>query len=184
MSNQNLALKVSAPYAEALLSLAKANNVLNKTNEDLSLINNTIDSSKDLQSILFNPLIDIQSKNKILTKLFDDKVNDFILKFLLVLVERRRIFLLNAIIQKYFDLSYKLESTIVVELSTAIPFNEMQQSNLITKLKAMTSSNNIKLVMSIDKTLIGGFIVKIGSKVIDTSLAGKLKQISFYLNQS
>nr|QCI08539.1 ATP synthase CF1 subunit delta [Spermothamnion repens] len=183
MSSQSIMYKVATPYAEALLELAKAYKMLPNTAKDLSNISMILSNSIDLQKSLSNPLISIIAKKNILEQLFKDQVNDFVLNFLLVLVDRRRIFLLNIVIEKYLELAYRIESTVVINLFTASAFNEMQQDALIEKIKAMTNSQQVKLVITIDPNLIGGFVIKVGSKVIDTSLAGKLKQMSFYLNQ-
>nr|QCI05687.1 ATP synthase CF1 subunit delta [Cryptopleura ramosa] len=182
MSTQSTINKIAVPYAEALLELSKSSKLLKETTKDLSLISTTLLESKDLQLFLYHPLNKIFIKKNVLKKIFKNQVNDFVLKFLLVLIDRRRIFLLVTIIDKYLDLAYKLESTIVAELSTAIALNESQQDDLIKKIKLMTNSEYVKLKMIVDINLIGGFYLKIGSKVIDSSLAGKLKQISFYLN--
>lgn len=182
MSNQSTINKIAVPYAEALLELSKQSNLLKETTKDLSLISTTLSQSKDLQFFLYNPLTQILAKKNVLKKLFANQVNDFVLKFLLVLVDRRRIFLLVTIIDKYLNLAYQLESTLVVELLTAIAFNENQQNNLIEAIKKITKSKYVKLVMTVDNNLIGGFCIKIGSKVIDSSLSGKLRQMSFYLN--
>nr|QCI06377.1 ATP synthase CF1 subunit delta [Dictyurus purpurascens] len=182
MSNQNVVEKISVPYAEALLELAKNSNLLQEAVQDLSFISTTLSNSKDLQIFLANPLVNILVKKNLLSELFKSKVNDFILNFLLVLVDRRRISLLSVIINKYLQLSYKLESTTIAELYTAVALNDDQQNSLIQKIKVITNSKNVKLVTNIDSNLIGGFIIKIGSKVIDASLSGKLRQMSFYLN--
>nr|YP_009391846.1 ATP synthase CF1 subunit delta [Acrosorium ciliolatum]ARW59990.1 ATP synthase CF1 subunit delta [Acrosorium ciliolatum] len=182
MSTQSTINKIAVPYAEALLELSKSSNLLKETTKDLSLISTTLSQSKDLQLFLYHPLNKIFMKKNVLKKIFENQVNDFVLKFLLVLVDRRRIFLLVTIIDKYLDLAYQLESTIVAELLTAVALNESQQNHLIEKIKMMTRSQYVKLTMNVDISLIGGFYLKIGSKIVDLSLAGKLKQISFYLN--
>ncbi len=184
MSSQNMMNKVATPYAEALLEIAQNYNLLSKTTEDLSKISNILSDSSDLQQSLSNPSISILIKKNILIALFKNEVNDFILNFLLVLVDRRRILLLSKIIDIYLELAYNIESTVIVELYTPVEFNEIQVNALIEKIKIMTQSKSVKLVTTLDINLIGGFIIKIGSKVIDTSLAGKLQQISFYLNKS
>ena len=182
MSNQNITDKISVPYAEALLELAQNSNLISEVEQDLSFISTFLSSSKDLKLFLANPLINALDKKNLLNELFKGKINNFILNFLLVLINRRRITLLNEIINKYMELSYKLDALTIAELSTAVAFTENQQNNLVQKIKTMTNSKNVKLVVKINPNLIGGFIVKIGSKVIDTSLSGKLKQMSFYLN--
>ena len=182
MTNQGIISRVSLPYAEALLEFAQENDCIDKTNQDLSLISKLLTNSLELRKFLDNPLITSTVKKKVLNSLLLDQVNSFVLKFLLVLVDRRRITILGSIIQKYLELSYKLDSITIAEIRTAIAFTELQQFNIIEKLKQITHSKEVKLVVKIDPSLIGGFVVQIGSKVIDTSLQGKLKQMSVYLN--
>lgn len=184
MSSQGIVAKVALPYAEALLESAKKANVLEKTNQDLSMVSNILLESSDLKLFLDNPLVAVNTKKEILNNLLLNRVNTFVLNFLLVLVDRRRINLLSNIIDKYLELAYKLDSTVIAEVSTVLAFTESQQQALIEKIKQITNSKQVKLSITIDSSLIGGFIIQIGSKVIDTSLASKLKQISFYLNKN
>nr|YP_009392673.1 ATP synthase CF1 subunit delta [Bostrychia tenella]ARW61235.1 ATP synthase CF1 subunit delta [Bostrychia tenella] len=182
MSNQSIMNKIAVPYAEALLEIAQNEDSLKETSKNLSSISTILSESRDFQMLLSNPLIGIPVKKDILQKLFTNQVSDFILNFLLFLVDKRRISLLNTIIEKYLKLTYQLESITIAELSSAVEFTETQQNKLIDKIKIITKSNNVKLITSTDSNLIGGFVVKIGSKVIDASLAGKLRKMSFYLN--
>ena len=182
MTSQSITYKIALPYAEALLAIVKDMNIVDKSQKDMILILEVLSKSIDLKILLSNPLIAPSLKKDVLTNLFNNQIDSNVLKFLLVLVDRRRISLLNIIIEKYLELIYQLESTTVVEVSTAIALTENQQTELTEKLKTMTSSKNIKLLFSIDSTLIGGFIAKVGSKIIDTSLSGKLKSMSVYLS--
>lgn len=182
MSNQNVISKIAVPYAEALLDIAQNANLLQETSSNLSSISTILSESKDLQILLSNPLINAVIKKEVLEELFGDQVHDFVLNFLLVLVDKRRISLLSTIIKKYLELTYKLESITVTELLSAVELTEVQQKELIDKIKVITKSNNVKLVSNVDSSLIGGFMVKIGSRVIDASLAGKLRKMSLYLN--
>nr|QCI04800.1 ATP synthase CF1 subunit delta [Bornetia secundiflora] len=181
MSNQMY--RIATPYAEALLASARKNDLLPKITQDLSIILEILSHSLELRSMLSNPMINILTKKNILQALFKDQIDILILNFLFVLVDRRRIFLLDTIIEKYLELTYAIDSTVVANVSTAIEFTAIQQSLIIEKIKTMTSSKNVKLVMHIDSSLMGGFVLTIGSKVIDTSLSGKLRQISLYLNR-
>nr|YP_009296198.1 ATP synthase CF1 delta subunit [Sebdenia flabellata]AOM65133.1 ATP synthase CF1 delta subunit [Sebdenia flabellata] len=182
MVNQSMMSKVALPYAEALLESAKDTNLVKKTNDDLSLICTILSESVDLKLFLDNPLIAAEAKKNVLNQMLVSQVNDFVLRFLLVLVDRRRISLLSTIIDKYLELAYQLESTVIAEVSAAIPLTGSQQNDLINKLKIITGSKQVKLVMKLNPSLIAGFTVQIGSKVIDTSLSGKLKQMALYLN--
>nr|YP_009397635.1 ATP synthase CF1 subunit delta [Dipterosiphonia australica]ARW66821.1 ATP synthase CF1 subunit delta [Dipterosiphonia australica] len=181
MSNQGLKEKIAIPYAEALISYSQSINLLSEATKDLSSISTILSESKDLQYLLSNPLINGSIKKQILKQLFENQINDFVMNFILILVDRRRVHLLSSIIKKYLELTYVLESTTIVELYSAVDINETQQENLIQKIKSMINSSKVKLVMNKDHELIGGFIIKIGSKIIDASLSGKLKKMSLYL---
>ena len=183
MANQNIISKIALPYAEALLESAQETNLVDIIKNDLLSIVNLLSESPDLKLFLENPLIKPLSKKNVLSKLFYEQVNKAVLNFLLVLVDRRRISLINIIIDKYLELAYKLESVVVAEVSTATLFTEIQEKNLIDKLKCITSSKEVKLIIHQDTTLIAGFKVKVGSKIIDTSISGQLKQMAFYLNE-
>lgn len=184
MSTQSLMQKIAIPYAEALLEITQEMDIVSQSTKDLSIVTDILSNSPDLQALISNPLISIIAKKNILEQIFSTQIDNIIVKFILVLVERRRISLLNIIIDKYLDLAYKVKSTIIAEVFTSTVFTEDQEKALIEKIKIMTSNQNVKLLMNIDSSLIAGFIIKIGSKVIDTSLSGKLKQITIHLNMS
>ncbi len=181
MSNQNFKEKIAIPYAEALIDYAQSVNLLNETTKDLSSILTILSESQDLRNILLNPLINSSVKKETLKQVFQHQIIDFVMDFIFILVDKRRIFLLSNIIEKYLELLCNLESTIVAELYCASDITEVQQDNVVQKIKLMTDSINVKLVVVKDPNLIGGFVIKIGSKIIDASLSGKLKKMSLYL---
>nr|YP_009395371.1 ATP synthase CF1 subunit delta [Polysiphonia infestans]ARW64351.1 ATP synthase CF1 subunit delta [Polysiphonia infestans] len=184
MSNQNFEEKVAIPYAEALITNAQSLGLLTEYKNELSSILSILSKSKDLESFLLSPLNSNFLKKEVLKELFKDQVQYFIMNFLFVLVERRRISFLKTIIKKYLAINYSLESTIIVELFSAVDLDEDQRFNLVDKIKFLTGSSQIKLLSKQDSSLIGGFIIKVGSKVIDMSLVGKLKKMYSYLNSN
>lgn len=181
MSDKTLIAKVSLPYAEALLELAKKSNILDKASEDITMINQVLAESDSLTKFLSNPLVTQKSKKEVITQLFSGQISDIILTFLLVLIDRKRIAFIQSILERYLELAYDLESLIIAQVVSSIALTDIQQENLIKKLKSMTGDNQVKLEISVDTDLIGGFTVQIGSKVIDTSLKGQLKEISYFL---
>nr|YP_010199183.1 ATP synthase CF1 subunit delta [Crassiphycus usneoides]UAD88632.1 ATP synthase CF1 subunit delta [Crassiphycus usneoides] len=184
MSSQGFMSKVALPYAEALVESANNASALNEVNQDLSLISEILEESKELKTFFFNPLITTEVKKNVVNKLFADQVHSLVIRFLLVLIDRRRITLLDIIISKYLELVYQLQSIVVAEILTPIILTDIQQNELVSKIKDITNSTTVKLVITIEPTLIAGFIVKIGSKTIDTSLYGRLKHIGAYLNSA
>nr|YP_010204160.1 ATP synthase CF1 delta subunit [Ahnfeltia fastigiata]UAT97608.1 ATP synthase CF1 delta subunit [Ahnfeltia fastigiata] len=184
MSGPGLLEKIALPYALALLESVQVANLLKKTNEDLNIISGMLLASDDLKAFLENPLVTTLAKKNVIKQLLSEQVSNTVLTFLFVLVDRRRIGLLNIIVDRYFELAYKLESTTIANITTSIALTDLQHDNLVAKLQEITKTKNVKLVVQIDPNLIGGFTIQIGSKVIDTSLYGKLNQIASYLNMA
>nr|YP_010336959.1 ATP synthase CF1 delta subunit [Madagascaria erythrocladioides]UNJ16544.1 ATP synthase CF1 delta subunit [Madagascaria erythrocladioides] len=181
MSSKSVVAKVAQPYAEALLELAKETSCIDNCNKDSNVILDTLKTSKDLKASLSNPLITSSTKKDILKNIFSDQLTETFMSFLMVLVDRRRIDVVEVIVEKYLELAYKTSAVTIAKVFTAVPFSPEQCDLLIDKLKSMTGAQEIKLIITVDTELIGGFSVQVGSKVIDTSLKGQLNQMASYL---
>lgn len=184
MSRNSFSAKVALPYAEALLDLSKAMKLINETSGHLDFVLQSIQKSARLKGFLANPLFVPQAKKNVLSILFADKISSHVLHFLYILVDRRRIALLESIIECYLGLVCKLQLVLLAEVNTACPMTDLQKQAIQSKLKHMTNSSEIRLMEQVDPELIGGLIIKIGSKVIDMSIHGQLSQISSYLNRA
>ena len=173
--------KVAEPYAEALLDLAKSNDALKETTNDMNIVSQFLANSDDLKKFLANPLITRDAKKNVVKDILGEQIDSNTLKFLMLLIDRNRIALLDGVAQKFLELSYKQESIEVAKVISSVQLSAQQQKNLAEKLKVITGAKQIKLALKVDPQLIGGFTVEIGSKFIDTSIRGQLKQISSLL---
>ena len=93
----------------------------------------------------------------------------------MVLVDRDRINLLNRVITNYLELVYETASIKMIEVVTASAFTNLQKNTLIQKLKELTNAREIRLVITVDSNLIGGFLIKTESKVIDFTIKNQLQ---------
>ena len=173
--------KVAVPYAEALLDLAKSNDSLKETTNDMNIVSQFLANSSDLKKFLGNPLITRSAKKTVVKDILGEQIGGSTLKFLLLLVDRNRIQVLESIAQKFLELSYKQESIEIAKITSSIQLSAEQQKKIAEKLKVITGAKQIKLALKVDPQLIGGFTIEIGSKMIDTSIRGQLKQISSLL---
>jgi F-type H+-transporting ATPase subunit delta len=170
--------KVAEPYAEALLDLAVSNDALKETTNDINIVSQFLANSNDLKKFLGNPLITRTAKKTVVKDILGEQIGSSTLKFLLLLVDRNRIQVLESIAQKFLELSYKQESIEIAKITSSIQLSAQQQKEIAEKLKVITGAKQIKLALKVDPQLIGGFTIEIGSKMIDTSIRGKLKHIS------
>ena len=173
--------KIAEPYAEALLDLAKSNGSLKETTNDMNIVSQFLANSSDLKKFLGNPLITKDAKKNVIKDILGEQISGSTLKFLLVLVDKGRIEVLEVIAQKFLELSYKQDSIEIAKITSSIQLSAEQQKTIAEKLKAITGAKQIKLALKVDPQLIGGFTIEIGSKMIDTSIRGQLKQISYLL---
>jgi F-type H+-transporting ATPase subunit delta len=173
--------KVAEPYAEALLDLAKSNNSLQDMTNDMNIVSQFLANSSDLKKFLGNPLITKDAKKNVVKDVLGEQIDGRTLKFLLLLVDRGRIQLLENVAEKFLELSYKQESIEIAKITSSIKLSADQQKEIAEKLKIITGAKQIKLALKVDPQLIGGFTIEIGSKMIDTSIRGQLRQISTLL---
>ena len=173
--------KVAEPYAEALIDLAKSGGTIKETTNDMNIVSQFLANSSDLKKFLGNPLITRGAKKNVVKDILGEQISGNTLKFLLLLIDRNRISFLESVAQKFLELSYKQESIEIAKITSSIQLSAEQQKEIAEKLKIITGAKQIKLALRIDPQLIGGFTIEIGSKMIDTSIRGQLKQISALL---
>jgi F-type H+-transporting ATPase subunit delta len=178
MTQNAVSATIVEPYAEALMSVAQSNSITNEVGEDVRGILELLQSSDELREFLANPLTKAEAKKAVLQQILQSKVQPYLFNFLMLLVDRRRTFLLEAICKHYQSLLRKLNNTVLAEVVSTIELNESQQQQIIAKVQQMTQANQVELATSIDADLIGGVIIKIGSEVLDASIRGQLRRIT------
>ena len=177
-----LASKIATPYARALYDFSVEQNIMHQVTADFQNLEVFLAKTPDLTEYLSNPVVSLKQKEAILTKTLKSELNSETFKFLMVLVKRDRINLLPTVIKNYLELVYKTASVKMVEVYTAFPFTTLQKLNLIKKLKELTNAREIRLVVTVDSSLIGGFLIKTNSKVLDITIKNQLKNLAKHLD--
>ena len=182
MSGNPLASKIAVPYARALFDFSVEKNIMHQITADFQNLDIFFEESSELTSYLNNPVVSQTAKREVLAKTLKSQINAETFKFLMVLVDRDRINLLSAVINNYLELVYQTASIKMVEVSTASAFTNSQKDTLVQKLKELTNAREIRLVTTVDPTLIGGFLIKTESKVIDFTIKNQLQQLAKHLD--
>jgi F-type H+-transporting ATPase subunit delta len=182
MSVNPLATKIAAPYARALFDFSVEKNIMHQITADFQNLEIFLDEAVELNEYLNNPIVSQDAKREILTKTLQSQVNTETFKFLMVLVDRDRINLVKSVIANYLELVYETASIKTIEVSTAFPFTNSQKNTLIQKLKELTNAREIRLVINVDASLIGGFLIKTESKVIDFTIKNQLQKLAKHLD--
>lgn len=181
MKSQLALTEIAEPYAQALMSVAKSNNLTDQIGEDTQSLLALTQESEDLRLLLNTPLIDAGKKKVILQQVVGDQVHPFTLNFLLLLVDRSRIFLLPEVCKQYQDLLRQLRQAVLAEVTSAVELNDEQKEAIRQKVIATTQAQQVQLETQVDPELLGGVVIKVGSQVIDASLRGQLRRIGVRL---
>jgi F-type H+-transporting ATPase subunit delta len=182
MSANPLTFKIAAPYARALFDFSVEKNIMHQITADFQNLDIFFQESSELTEYLNSPVVKQEAKREILSKTLKSQINTETFKFLMVLIDRDRINLLSAVISTYLELVYETASIKMIEVATASPFTNLQKNTLIQKLKELTNAREIRLVITVEPNLIGGFLIKTESKVIDFTIKNQLQQLAKHLD--
>lgn len=182
MSNTPVEIKIAGPYSRALFEFASETSMLHGITADLNNFYNLLEQTPDLLNYLKNPLITAEAKIQILDQVFKGRINQETIRFFNILIKRNRINLLIPIIHSYLELVYKTASIKEYEIYTAFPMTKFQKWKLINKLKSLTDVREISLNIIVDENLIGGFLIKTSSKIIDFTIKNRLEKLAKHLD--
>jgi F-type H+-transporting ATPase subunit delta len=174
--------EVVEPYAEALMSIARSQNLTEQYGEQIRALLNLLENSQELREFLASPIILADKKKAVLQQILAEGAQPLMLNFLNLLVERRRILFLEGIGKQYLNLLRELNQTVLAQVTSAVTLNDDQQEAVRQKVVAMTGARSVELDVKLDPELIGGVIIKVGSQIVDASLRGQLRRISLRLN--
>ncbi len=181
MKDSVITSEISAPYAQALMSLAQSQNLTDRFGEDASAILTLLKESPELEHFLESPIVDLDAKKAVLQQVLGDQVHPYVRNFLLLIVDQRRIAFLAGILKQYQTLLRDVNQTALAEVISAIELTEDQKQTVRDRVIALTGARQVELETTVDPDLIGGVIIKVGSQIIDASLRGQLRRISLRL---
>lgn len=161
-------------YAKAVLSFALEQNKEVQVNNDMVLVANTINESADLKLLLNSPVLKSDIKKATLKEVFDSKVSSLSIGLINLLIENKRLAILEDVAKKYTVLFDELKGIEVAKVTTAVPLDEALNKQILTKVKEITGKD-ATIENTIDSDIIGGFILRIGDVQYDASVANKLQ---------
>ena len=177
MGNKKGISIIADRYAIALIELADKNNSLDQFNYDLAAINSVFKENKDISLFLAHPTIPVDEKKALIKKVFEGAVSEYIINFLMILIDRNRFALLLNIYEHYNLLLNKKRNIVVAKVTTAINIDEEIINNLRHKLEQKFNGLNMQISTEINPDIIAGMIVKIGDRVIDGSIKTKIENM-------
>ncbi|QKJ30965.1 ATP synthase F1 subunit delta [Mucilaginibacter mali] len=169
-------LTVATRYAKSLIDLAQEQNSLEPVKADMDFFIKTLKANSELQAVLRNPIIAHDKKKKILDAIFTDKVSKVTTSFFHIMVNKSRGEILYPTAQEFVNQYNVIKNIINATVVSAAPLSAENLQKLTAEVKAVTGGN-VVLHAKVNPDLIGGFVLTVGDRQIDTSVSSSLKTI-------
>ncbi len=168
---------IAQQYSQALIDLVQEGKLsYEQISSDLAKIKEVLDTSKDLDEFLLNPIISIEDKKEVIIKVFNEDINPLISNFLKVLIDKNRFDTFRQVITEYNIELDKINNISRVQVVSAVTMNDETKGRL-TETLSRKLGKQVVLETEVDENIIAGLLVKIGDNIIDMSLRHKLEEL-------
>jgi F-type H+-transporting ATPase subunit delta len=169
--------RLASRYAKSILDLAIEKGQLENVYNDMLFLQAACRGSREFVSFLRSPVIKSDKKSKILDAITGGKVSALTTAFIKLLLNKEREGHLPEIANAFVDQYKDYKGIRVVKLTTAVPVDDSIKKIILEKVKEGQNGHSIELDTAVREELIGGFILEIGDRLLDTSVAHELKEI-------
>lgn len=168
---------VAGRYASALFELAEEANQVRQVEADLKSLQGLLDESTELKRMVRSPVFSSEDQGRAIAAVAQKAgLAPLVVNFLKVLARNRRLFAVGDMIRTFLTLAARQRGEVNAEVASAHPLTDEQLSTLKETLRA-SAGKDVNLITRVDPTLLGGLIVKMGSRMIDSSLRTKLTSL-------
>ena len=165
-------------YASALFSLAREGNSTDQVAASLDAFDRMIGESADLERFVRSPVFSAEEQVKALSSLLDPAgITGIAANFIKLVAAKRRLFSIREMIRTYHLLNDSYRGVARAEVTSASPLSDAHVGALKEALKGVTGGRQVEVTAKVDPSIIGGLVVKLGSRMVDGSLRTKLNAI-------
>ena len=172
---------LATPYADALLQVTNARNESEDVATQCKELIALWDSSDSLREAMTSPVLEPAAKKKALEQLLGQQIQPSLLNLLKVLADRYRLTAFDAVLARYLELYRESRKISLAHVRSAQALTDTQKASLTAKVQSMVGSGSVEIDLTIDPSLIGGFVINVGSQVIDASLSGQVRRLGLSL---
>lgn len=169
--------KAGARYAKSLLDLSKEQNAVEEVKNDMVFFEKIVDDNSELEAILKNPIVPLDKKQGILQEIFGGKVHAITASFFKLVVSKGRSSILYDTSEQFIAQYNAIKGIVTAEVTSASALTDANRTEVIALVKKELSASEVVLKEKVNAELIGGFILKVGDKQFDASIASGLSKL-------
>jgi F-type H+-transporting ATPase subunit delta len=175
---QTIVTGMAGRYATALYELAKENNATEEVSAALKIFRDMANESADLRRLIRSPVIAAEAQVRALDAIFAKAgISGITASFLKLVASKRRLFAIESMIRDFEKLHDADRGVKRAEVTVAHPLSDAHAADLQRTLREITGSKDVEVTTNIDPGIIGGIVVKLGSRMVDGSVRTKLNSI-------
>ena len=178
-----MAKLVSKTYGDALFELALENNQLDSLLEEVKAVSLAIAENEDLTKLMNHPKIVKEEKIKVIEDIFIGQVSRELVGLMRMIVEKDHYDEMNSVFEYFVDCVKEYKNIGTAYVTSAVELTETQKKAIENKLLATTKYVEFEMHFDIDATLIGGMKIRIGDRVVDSSIKNKLNDLTRELSR-
>ena len=173
-----MAKLVSKTYGDALFDIALEKSAVDEFAEEVKAVAQAFLKNPDLMKLLEHPKIVKEEKIKFIENIFKGRISDEMTGFLVLIVDKGRQRELTSIFEYFMDRVREYKNIGVAYVSTPVEMSDTQKEQVLRKLLDTTKYTDFEMNYNVDKSLIGGMVIRIGDRVVDSSIKTKLEDIA------
>lgn len=178
-----MAKLISKTYGEALYELAVEENKADAFLEEVTAVRQILKENEEFDKLMNHPKIRKEEKVEVMENVFKGKVSDELLGFLVLVLQKERYKELDKIFLYFIDRVKELKGIGVALVTTAVELTEVQKKRIEERLLETTSYKEMEMHYVVDTGIIGGMVIRIKDRVVDTSVRTKLDKLTKQLYQ-
>lgn len=173
-----MAKLVSATYGDALFDIALEKSAVEEFAEEVKAVAQAFSENPDLMKLLEHPKIVKEEKIELIENVFKGRISDEMTGFLVLVISKGRQRELNSIFEYFTDKVREYKNIGVAYVTTPVEMSDSQKKQVVEKLLLTTQYADFEMHYEADESLIGGMVIRIGDRVVDSSIKTKLEELS------
>ncbi len=173
-----MAKLVAKVYGDALFAAALEAGRMDEMYEEICELRKILGENEDLQKLLDNPKIIREEKESVIENIFRGRVSDEIVELMRLMIAKGRYSQIESVFDYVIGLVKEEKKIGIAYVASALPLTGEQKANIIRRLLDTTKYEQFEMNYSVDKSLIGGVVIRIGDRVVDSSIKTKLYELS------
>ena len=172
-----MAKLISKTYGDALFELAVEDGKVDVFMDEISELLTILKKEEELTKLMNHPKVLKEEKIQVIQNVFKGRISDEIVGFLTLIIQKERYSEAEAILEYFLDQVKEYKGIGVAYVKTAVTLTEIQKKQVEERLLQTTKYRQMEMHFNVDKSLIGGMVIRIGDRVVDSSISTKIDEL-------